>query len=224
MGTERTVAERINAAALALAERQGWRGLGMAEIANEAGVSLLAAYETYPDKGALVSGLIEEIDRDVLDEGPAAADESPRDRLFDVMMRRFDALQGRRAGIVALLRALPGDPATALALLPGLARAARWTLEAAGLPAHGIAGTLRAQAVAFIHLSVLRTWLDDDTEDMARTMAALDRALREAEGLARRLPGFAADPAPPVAEAAPASIAEPAAGTPGPGNPGTAPA
>ena len=33
-----------------------------------------------------------------------------RDRLFDLLMRRMDVLQAHRAGVLALMRALPTDP------------------------------------------------------------------------------------------------------------------
>jgi hypothetical protein len=40
-----------------------------------------------------------------------------------------------------------------------------------------------------LHLSVLRTFLADDSPDLARTMAALDQGLRRGEQLCRYLPG-----------------------------------
>jgi hypothetical protein len=36
---------------------------------------------------------------------------------------------------------------------------------------------LRAQGLALLFASVLRTWIDDQDRGLARTMAALDRAL-----------------------------------------------
>ena len=54
-------------------------------------------------------------------------------------------------------------------------------LEAAGVSAGGAAGRARAKGLAAIYLSVLRVWLDDDSEDASRTMAALDRHLDNAD-------------------------------------------
>ncbi|HEX2257777.1 MAG TPA: TetR/AcrR family transcriptional regulator, partial [Afifellaceae bacterium] len=39
----------------------------------------------------------------------------------------------------------------------------------------------RAQGLALVWARVMRVWLDDDDPGLARTMAALDRRLREAE-------------------------------------------
>jgi hypothetical protein len=46
---------------------------------------------------------------------------------------------------------------------------------------------LRAQVLALIWARVLRVWLHDDDPGLARTMAALDKGLREAERAAKRL-------------------------------------
>jgi hypothetical protein len=50
-------------------------------------------------------------------------------------------------------------------------------LTAADIGASGPRGMLRAQGLAVLFASVLRTWINDDDPGLARTMAALDRAL-----------------------------------------------
>ena len=62
--------------------------------------------------------------------------------------------------------------------LNGLAvRSQQWMLTAADISASGPKGMLRAQGLAMLFASVLRTFVDDDDPGQARTMAALDRAL-----------------------------------------------
>jgi hypothetical protein len=50
-------------------------------------------------------------------------------------------------------------------------------LTAADISAAGPKGMVRAQGLALLFTSVLRTWLADDDPGQARTLAALDRAL-----------------------------------------------
>ena len=45
----------------------------------------------------------------------------------------------------------------------------------------GGGGSFRAQGLALVWARVMRVWLDDDDPGLARTMAALDKRLREAE-------------------------------------------
>ena len=103
-----------------------------------------------------------------------------RDRLFDLLMRRFDvcALKPHRGAIGALWRELPRDPLAAAPLAPALARSMAWMLEAAGAPPRLPFGPVRVKLLAGIHLSTMRVWLQDDSEDLGPTMARLDKALK----------------------------------------------
>lgn len=169
--------DRLLDAALRLAERQGWRHTGLAEIAAEAGVPLAEAYDACPSKAALLAQLHRRIDRAALAESGDAG-EPARDRLFDTLMRRFDALAPHRAALRAILRDSLGDPAALLAG-PALLCSMAWMLEAAGLSASGWRGGARVHMLAGLYLSLFRVFLGDDSADLAKTMAALDRRLRQ---------------------------------------------
>jgi AcrR family transcriptional regulator len=175
-------------AALQLASERGWRNVSLADMAARAEVPLLDAYQEFSTKSAVLLRLVGATDRAALSQGAAAATDSPRDRLFDVLMRRFDALQSRREGTVAILRDLPSDPAALLCLSGRLARSMAWMLEAAGISSSGCAGWVRVKGLAVVYLDALRVWMKDDSPDMARTMAALDKGLRRAERVACSLP------------------------------------
>jgi AcrR family transcriptional regulator len=183
------IIDRMTQAALALASERGWRRVSLGEMAARAEVPLLDAYQAVPSKTALLSRLIGSADRAVLSGGAATMTDTARDRLFDVLMRRFDSLQSRRAGIVAILCDLLYDPTSLLCLLPRFARSMAWMLETAGISSAGLTGSLRLKGLALVYLNALRVWLEDDSPDMARTMAAVDKGLRRAEQLARGLPG-----------------------------------
>ncbi|MCB2101381.1 MAG: TetR family transcriptional regulator [Rhodobacterales bacterium] len=183
--TADSLRDRILDAALACAARDGWAGTSLAAVAREADVSLLDLYGRFRSRPAIVAGLIDRVDRQVLAEGPADTDDtSPRDRLFEVMMRRFDALQPQRDGVTALAWDLLRDPLSLACTAPRLMRSMTWMLEAAGIPATGPCGHLRAKGLALVHAQTFRAWARDDSPDMAGTMAALDKALMRAEGLA----------------------------------------
>lgn len=211
------IPDRILDTVLDLAPITGWRGLSMAEIAAEAGVSLDEVHGAFPTKGALLAGLLNRTDHQVLAAGAADPEETVRDRLFEVIMRRFDALGPHRYAVSAILRDLPTDPLAGLDMLPRFANSMAWMLEAAGLSASGVRGAIRIKGLAVIYMATLRVWLDDDSEDQARTMAALDRNLKTAErwvhdasSLCRCRPWTrrrsAAEDMPPPGDEAPAAI------------------
>src|SRR5262252_10748727 len=84
-------ADRIIDAALALIPTEGWRGLSLSAIAAAAGLPILQLYRIFQSKQAILAGFYRRLDQIVLaDPPPAEPDERPRDRLFDLLMRRFD--------------------------------------------------------------------------------------------------------------------------------------
>jgi hypothetical protein len=56
-----------------------------------------------------------------------------------------------------------------------------WMLEAAGLSAAGLRGIVRAKTLVGVWLYALRAWKDDESPDLSGTMAAMDKALDQAE-------------------------------------------
>jgi hypothetical protein len=103
-------------------------------------------------------------------------------------MLRFDALAPHKKAVASILADVPADPLAALTEARPLLRSMAWMLEAAGLSAAGLGGCLRVHGLAGVYLATLRVWLGDDSSDLARTMAALDRNLRRAESLVGMLP------------------------------------
>jgi AcrR family transcriptional regulator len=178
----------VIAAALRLIAARGWREVTLRGIASEAAVPFAALYAMFPTKGAIVAAFLADIDRQVLEgvEETPDPDETVRDRLFDTMMRRYDALRPQRDAVAALAEGLARDPLAALALRPALLRSMAVVLEAAGLTAEGIIGAVRQKSLAALHASVLRTWLRDDSADLGKTMVALDARLKALEGWAQR--------------------------------------
>ena len=175
--------DRLVKAALGLVAEQGWRELSLASVATAADMTLAALYRHFPTKTALLSGIWKMVDMTAL-AGESDPDEPARDRLFDVMMRRFDAMQEHREGFVALLRDLRFDPLGLVLQIPKAELSMRWVLEAAGMPVSGVMGELRVRGLTVVYLFALRAWMKDDSADMARTMKELDSRLRQAEQVA----------------------------------------
>jgi AcrR family transcriptional regulator len=168
---------RLIAAALELAATKGWRAVGMGEIAREAGLTLGEAYAVYRTKPSLLAGFTRHINETVL--GGGEPEGTPQEKLFDLLMRRFDALRPHRAAFKAILRGSVGDPA-AIFGVPVTLNAMAWMLEGAGISAAGWRGRARCLALTGAYAAVFRTFLEDDSDDLGKTMAALDRRLKAA--------------------------------------------
>jgi AcrR family transcriptional regulator len=170
--------ERIIAAFMALLAEKSIEQIDLSEIAARAGVSLGAMRAEFPSTLAIYAAHVTAIDRAVLDgsEGDMA-EEPPRERLFDVLMRRIEVLAPHKEALRSLLRSAARNPGLALALNAMAVRSQQWMLTAADIHASGPRGMLRAQGLALLWARVLRTFVNDDDEGHAPTMAELDRAL-----------------------------------------------
>jgi AcrR family transcriptional regulator len=174
------------ASAFDLLDQVGWRGLSVVQAARAAGLPLDRARARFPAREAILLRFGTLADQVALKDAPS---EGPsRDRLFDIVMRRVDALQPSRNGVLALLRTLPGEPALAMMLTCASLRSMAWLLEGAGISATGPIGALRTKGMLAVWLWTIRAWQRDDTIDLSATMAALDVALNRAEQAAGWLP------------------------------------
>nr|WP_321509623.1 hypothetical protein [uncultured Hyphomonas sp.] len=172
-------------AALRLAEDTPWGDITLSAIAEETGLPLSEFYGVTRDD--LANAFDAYFDRAMSAEGPPGGD-SPRERLFDVIMLRFEAMEDHRAGAMALMRDRERTPRLLLRLPSHRAASAHWALASAGLDDDsGAPLGLKVAAIAFVIAQTERAWRKDKNGDFALTMAALDKALRAAEERMLRL-------------------------------------
>jgi AcrR family transcriptional regulator len=170
--------ERIIEAFMALLAERPFEEIGFGEIAARAGLTLAKCRGEFSSTIGVLAAQIKELDRKVLAGGDAdMAEEPPRERLFDVLMRRLEALAPHRTAVRSLVRSSARNPGLALALNSLAVRSQQWMLTAADIDAAGPRGLIRAQGLAVLYARVLRVWLDDQDPGLARTLAALDREL-----------------------------------------------
>ena len=169
-------------ALMALLAEHPFEDIGLAEVAGRAGLKLSQLRAEFGSTLAIVGAHIKDIDRAVLAGGGGdMAEEPARERLFDVLMRRLEALAPYKEAVRSLLRSARRNPGLTLALNAMAVRSQQWMLEAAGIGASGAKGALRAQGAALMFARVLSVWFDDDEPGLDRTMAALGRGLASAE-------------------------------------------
>ena len=180
--------KRIVDALMELAAERPWEEIAITDVAKRAGVTLAQFRDAFPSKGAVLAGFSRMIDRQVL-EGTTEdlAAESPRDRLFDVLMRRLDAMAPYKEGLRGVSEWARRDPVSALALNGVALNSMRFMLEAAGLDSEGTMGNIKLQGLVLAWANVLDTWFNDDDPAMDRTMAALDEQLARGGRIVSRM-------------------------------------
>jgi hypothetical protein len=110
-------------------------------------------------------------------------DDKPRDRLFDIIMERFDALLPYRDGVRRIAKELAFDPISGLTLATALPRTLGWMFTGARIAADGPAMPLKLAVLGGVYLATFRVWLDEESQDLSKTMATLDKRLDRAMSL-----------------------------------------
>lgn len=165
-----------------------YRDVTLMMIAERAGLSMAALRRDISGKFDILERFAGQIDEAVLAGlDPEMGQEGAHERLFDVLMRRFDALQPHREAVRALRDATREDVGFALALWRLTTRSQRWMMAAADLGVYGGRGEIAARGLAVSFARLIDVWLEDDDPGLARTMAALDRALRRGERAMRAI-------------------------------------
>jgi ubiquinone biosynthesis protein COQ9 len=180
--------DRIVEAALRLASERPWREITLAQIASEVQMDLAHLSSHIASKTDILRAFMRATDRRLL----ASLSEEPiegdgHDRLFDIMLRRFELLTPYKKAIASIAHSPDGGPSEWLHVLASALDSQGWALAAAGLETPGLKGDLHRLGLARVHAATLRVWLDDDDPGLSRTMAALDRALRDGEAMMRRV-------------------------------------
>jgi hypothetical protein len=171
----------LGEAALALCAEKSWVDVGLLSLCQEAGQSLSACAEAGITRLSVAEYLDQKLDRAMLEAVADIEAEAPsRDRLFDVIMARFDAMQDQRAAWVSILEADAQEPAASFARAARRLRTAAWALEAIGISTDSLKATARVIGLARRLRKIEALWLKDDA-DLSKTMAGLDQTLRESE-------------------------------------------
>ena len=101
------MSERAKAidALMALLAEQSFEQIGLAEVAGRAGLKLSQLRAEFGSVLAIFAAHVKDIDRAVLAGGDAdMTEEPPRERLFDVLMRRLEALAPYKEAVRSVMR------------------------------------------------------------------------------------------------------------------------
>lgn len=181
---------RVVDALMALAAEARWNEIRLDEIAEKAGLSLADLRDLFPSKGAILGGFVRRIDRIVLEGRPTDLDDADaRDRVLDLMTRRFEALWPYRDALRAIHRGFQGDLLGLAALNQQALNSWRYLLTSVGIDTEGPLGALRIQGAVLVFVRAFPTFLDEEDASLPRTMALLDRELKRGERVLRQAEG-----------------------------------
>ncbi len=161
----------IAKAALSIAAQKGWPAVTCDAIAKQAKIPAAAFRKRFSAPHDVVPVIVEELAREASVKTKKQAG-SEQDVLFDLLMARFDIMQKHKKAVLSIADAALGDAVLAKAFIRATFESMNAAIETPFFRPALAAGLGAVYAYAFF------VWSRDETRDMAKTMAALDRGLR----------------------------------------------
>lgn len=188
--TPADIAAAIVDASLEEAAAVGWDAVQLTDVGARLGLSLADIERHFRDKDAIANALFDRAWQAML--APPAEDFAAlpaRERLFQTMMRWFDALAPHRVVAADMIQAklYPSHPHHWVPMVFNLSRTIHWLLDAAQVRSSGRRRQIEEIGLSGLFLSVLWVWMRDGSEGQADTRAVLARRLDNADRLMARL-------------------------------------
>jgi AcrR family transcriptional regulator len=185
------LAQAIMALALEQAERVGWDGVRLFDVAAALDIALADIYRHYRDADAIAEAWLAKADRAMLAPAePAFADLPPAQRIERVMLRWLDSLAPHRTVTRQILvgKLYPGHPHFVAALIVRLSRTVQWVREAALLRGGPPRRQLEEIALTWLFVATVAVWAVDGSEGQRNTRRFLANRLRDAGRVQRWCP------------------------------------
>lgn len=175
--------KQIIAATMNLASKTDWQEITLSDIAIASKLPLSEIRKIFRSKNSVLKAFNQQIDAEVIaNASSVTSDEAVRDRLFGLLMLRFDALSRYKKAVARILRGIVAtDPVAGIIGFCSALISMKQILEMADISTSGFCGQLKVRGLVVVYLKTLCVWLKDDTPELAETMANLDKSLARVE-------------------------------------------
>ncbi|HYD19316.1 MAG TPA: TetR family transcriptional regulator [Patescibacteria group bacterium] len=162
-------------AALALAGERGWDAVSLADVAKGAKLPLKTVQAAFADSWAIMESALRGLETETRGVVQGHLGDNWRDNLMEILMTRFELAQRHRDAYLAVAPAVMKNPALVRRFGKSFYRTMERMLLLAGAPAGNKCAPLAVAATAALFLSLVHVWRADDTPDLSKTMAAIDK-------------------------------------------------
>lgn len=183
----------ILSGALDVASVRPWEFVSMIEIADSAGLSISEFISVFPSKSDILKEIIDDLDCQVEKSFPDYdADVPARDRIFDVLMERFDIANPHRDAHISFFKSFGWTKSESCADISFMKHSMTRMAKCAGLETNSLSGAMTVTGLSMVYLWVTMSWIHDTSPDLGKTMAELDKTLGRIDMLKSMVQGYAA--------------------------------
>ena len=117
-------------------------------------------------------------------------DSSKKDILFELTMMRFDEMEEFKGSLSKILDVSKKKPLLASVITKNVMNTMDFFLELSNSYSNYAFDVLKKNFLFLIYSITFKTWLSDNTEDLSKTMAELDKLLSTAENVQQKVSSF----------------------------------
>ena len=117
-------------------------------------------------------------------------DSSKKDILFELIMMRFDEMESFKGSLVKILDVSKNKPLLISIITKNVMNTMDFFLELSNSYNNYAFDFLKKNFLFFIYSITFKTWLSDETKDLSKTMAELDKLLSTAENFQQKVSSF----------------------------------
>ena len=117
-------------------------------------------------------------------------DSSKKDILFELIMMRFDEMEEFKGSLAKILDASRNKPLLISIITKNVMNTMDFFLELSNSYNNYAFDVLKKNFLFLIYSITFKTWLSDNTEELSKTMAELDRLLSTAENFQQKVSSF----------------------------------
>ncbi len=175
--------------AFKIIEKKGWDKFTLAELALEEKISLLNLKKVFNSKNSVLVHFSKMIDNRVEEtiDIEDLKNSSVKDNIFELFMIRFEAMLPYRKTLKEIFKSKKLDPIILKEISKNIINSLDFYLEISNAYSDNYFDFIKKNVTFLIYGYVFKEWLNDDTEDLSKTMSKLDNVLTYSEKMLNKI-------------------------------------
>ena len=178
--------------AFEIIQREGWEKFSLLNLSKQEKINIKEVKNYFKNKNEIIDRFSLMIDSKV--ESKVNLDDfkisSKKDNLFELIMIRLEEMKRYKISLINIIDSAKHKPILVSKISKNVMNTLDFYLELTSCYESSPFDLLKKQTLFFIYSFTFKTWLKDETEDLASTMAELDRLLTLSEKAEKKIKSY----------------------------------
>ena len=172
-----------------LIKNSGWANFSLTKLSKKEKISLTDLKKIFNSKNSILDEFSRMIDEEV--EKRISFEDfnlsSTKDNLFELIMIRFELLSPYKDSLKSILLTSKNNPMILKKISKNVLNSLDFYLELTNSYSESPKDFFKKNIIFFIYAYVFKIWLDDNSKELSKTMAELDKLLSLSEKFLKKI-------------------------------------